>query len=84
MTNKTLPPIDDELRGERKRLDLKSIRLKVVQMTRPLRRILADSGMNGARQPAYNAHSSLHQRRLSSVLLWRPFVSRSRSTWITS
>ena len=28
MTNKTLPPIDDELRGERKRLDLKSIRLK--------------------------------------------------------
>jgi hypothetical protein len=28
MSNKTLPPIDDELRGERKRLDLKSIRSK--------------------------------------------------------
>jgi hypothetical protein len=28
MTNKTLPPIDDELRGERRRVDLKSIRPK--------------------------------------------------------
>jgi hypothetical protein len=28
MSNKTLPPIDDELRGERRRLDLKSIRPK--------------------------------------------------------
>jgi hypothetical protein len=28
MSNKTLPPIDDELRGERRRLDLKSIRSK--------------------------------------------------------
>jgi hypothetical protein len=28
MSNKTLPPIDDELRGERRRLDLKAIRPK--------------------------------------------------------
>jgi hypothetical protein len=28
MTNKALPPIDDELKGERKRVDLKAIRPK--------------------------------------------------------
>jgi hypothetical protein len=28
MSNKTLPPIDEELRGERKRLDLKALRPK--------------------------------------------------------